>query len=298
MSPNQLTFDNPVARHSHIVPHASWQPVPGLDAELDPKADHGETTYRGTGRLIGRKALITGGDSGIGAAMAIAFAREGADVAINYLPEEQVDADAITAVIRAEGRAIVQIPGDIRDREFCRTLVADAVAGLGGLDILVNNAAHQVYHQTFDELDEDDLDRTIKTNLYAMNWITKDALPHLAPGSTIINSTSVQGYNPSPMIINYASTKFAIIGFTKALAQDLAPRGIRVNAVAPGPVWTPLQVSDGQPTEKLNGFGDSSWLGRTSQPVEQAPAYVFLASPESSFVVGEVINVNGGANVP
>lgn len=298
MSPDQLTFDNPVERHSHIVPHASWQPVPGLDAELDPKADHGETTYRGTGRLIGRKALITGGDSGIGAAVAIAFAREGADVAINYLPEEQVDADAIAKVIIAEGRKIVQIPGDIRDREFCRTLVADAVEGLGGLDILVNNAAHQVYHQTFDELDEDDLDRTIKTNLYAMNWITKDALPHLGPGSTIINSTSVQGYNPSPMIINYASTKFAINGFTKALAQDLAPRGIRVNAVAPGPVWTPLQVSDGQPTEKLNGFGDSSWLGRTSQPVEQAPAYVFLASPESSFVVGEVINVNGGANVP
>ena len=298
MSPDQLTFDNPVERHKHIVPHASWQPVPGLDAELDPKADHGETTYRGTGRLIGRKALITGGDSGIGAAVAIAFAREGADVAINYLPEEQVDADAIAAVIRAEGRTIVQIPGDIRDREFCRTLVADAVAGLGGLDILVNNAAHQVYHQTFDELDEDDLDRTIKTNLYAMNWITKDALPHLGPGSTIINSTSVQGYNPSPMIINYASTKFAINGFTKALAHDLAPRGIRVNAVAPGPVWTPLQVSDGQPTEKLNGFGDSAWLGRTSQPVEQAPAYVFLASPESSFVVGEVINVNGGANVP
>ena len=175
--------------------------------------------------------------------------------------------------------------------------MADAVAGLGGLDIFVNNAAHQVYHRTFDELDEDDLDRTVKTNLYAMNC-TKDALPHLGPGSTIINSTSVQGYNPSPMIINYASTKFAIIGFTKALAQDLAPRGIRVNAVAPGPVWTPLQVSDGQPTEKLNGFGDSSWLGRTSQPVEQAPAYVFLASPESSFVVGEVINVNGGANVP
>jgi hypothetical protein len=272
--------------------------VPGLDAELDPKADHGETTYRGTGRLIGRKAPITGGDSGIGAAVAIAFAREGADVAISYLPEEQVDADAIAAVIRAEGRNILQIPGDIRDREFCRTLVADAVAGLGGLDILVNNAAHQVYHQTFDELDEDDLDRTIKTNLYAMNWITKDALPHLRPGSTIINSTSVQGYNPSPMIINYASTKFAIIGFTKALAQDLAPRGIRVNAVAPGPVWTPLQVSDGQPTEKLNGFWDSAWLGRTSQPVEQAPAYVFLASPESSFVVGEVKHVNGGAIVP
>ncbi|HTN59380.1 MAG TPA: SDR family oxidoreductase, partial [Protaetiibacter sp.] len=219
-------------------------------------------------------------------------------VAINYLPEEQVDAEAIAAVVRAEGRRAILLPGDLRDREFCRTLVANAVSGLGGLDILVNNAAHQVYHPTFDQLDEDDLDRTIQTNLYAMFWITRDALPHLGPGSTIINSTSVQGYNPSPMIVNYASTKFAIIGFTKALAQDLAPRGIRVNAVAPGPVWTPLQVSDGQPAEKLNGFGESSWLGRTSQPVEQAPAYVFLASPESSFVVGEVINVNGGANVP
>ena len=298
MSSDQLTFDNPVERHAHIKPHASWQPLPGLDAELDPKADHGETSYRGTGRLPGRKALITGGDSGIGAAVAIAFAREGADVALSYLPEEQVDAEAIAAVVRAEGRKAVLLPGDIRDREFCRTLVADAVEGLGGLDILVNNAAHQVYHQSFDELDEADLDRTIQTNCTRCSGSPATRCRTSGPGSTIINSTSVQGYNPSPMIINYASTKFGIIGFTKALAADLAPRGIRVNAVAPGPVWTPLQVSDGQPTEKLNGFGESSWLGRTSQPVEQAPAYVFLASPESSFVVGEVINVNGGANVP
>ncbi len=208
MSPDQLTFDNPVERHAHIKPHASWQPLPGLDAELDPKADHGEETYRGLGGCLGRKALITGGDSGIGAAVAIAFAREGADVALSYLPEEQVDAEAIAAHVRAAGRKAVLLPGDIRDREFCRTLVADAVEGLGGLDILVNNAAHQVYHQTFDELDEDDLDRTIKTNLYAMFWITKEALPHLPEGATIVNSTSVQGYNPSPMIINYASTKF------------------------------------------------------------------------------------------
>ncbi len=271
MSRDQLTFDNPVERHSHIKPHASWQPLPGLDAKLDPKADHGEQTYRGLGRLPGRKALITGGDSGIGAAVAIAFAREGADVALSYLPEEQIDADAIAEQVRAAGRKAVLLPGDIRDREFCRTLVADAVAGLGGLDILVNNAAHQVYHQTFDDLDEADLDRTIQTNLYAMFWITKDALPHLGPGSTIVNSTSVQGYNPSPMIINYASTKFAIIGFTKALAQDLAPRGIRVNAVAPGPVWTPLQVSDGQPEEKLKGFGDSSWLGGPVNPSNKHP---------------------------
>jgi NAD(P)-dependent dehydrogenase (short-subunit alcohol dehydrogenase family) len=298
MAPDQLTFDNPVQRHSHIVPHASWQPFPGLDAKLDPKADHGETTYRGTGRLVGRKALITGADSGVGAAVAIAFAREGADVAMNYLPAEQEDADAIAALVRAEGRVAVQIPGDITDRAFCTRLVDEAVEGLGGLDILVNNAAYQVYHESFDVLDEANLEQTMKTNLYALFWITREALPHLPAGSTIINSTSVQGYNPSPMIINYATTKFGINGFTKALAHDLAPRGIRVNAVAPGPVWTPLQVTDGQPSEKLEGFGSSSWLGRTSQPVEQAPAYVFLASPESSFVVGEVINVNGGANVP
>ena len=298
MSPDQLTFDNPVTRHAHIVPHAQWQPFPGLDAKLSPQADHGETTYRGTGRLKGRKALITGADSGVGAAVAIAFAREGADVAMSYLPAEQEDAEAIAALVRAEGRAAVLLPGDITDRDFCRSLVAGAVDGLGGLDILVNNAAYQVYHTSFDELDEDNLDLTMKTNLYAMFWITRDALPHLGPGATIINSTSVQGYNPSPMIINYATTKFGINGFTKALAADLAPRGIRVNAVAPGPVWTPLQVTDGQPAAKLDGFGSSSWLGRTSQPVEQAPAYVFLASPESSFVVGEVINVNGGAHVP
>jgi len=298
MSPDQLTFDNPVTRHAHIVPHAQWQPFPGLDAKLSPQADHGETTYRGTGRLKGRKALITGADSGVGAAVAIAFAREGADVAMSYLPAEQEDAEAIAALVRAEGRTAVLLPGDITDRDFCRSLVAGAVDGLGGLDILVNNAAYQVYHTSFDELDEDNLDLTMKTNLYAMFWITRDALPHLGPGATIINSTSVQGYNPSPMIINYATTKFGINGFTKALAADLAPRGIRVNAVAPGPVWTPLQVTDGQPAAKLDGFGSSSWLGRTSQPVEQAPAYVFLASPESSFVVGEVINVNGGAHVP
>lgn len=177
MTTDQLTFDNPVERHSHIKPFASWQPVPGLDAKLEPKADHGETSYRGTGRLPGRKALITGGDSGIGAAVAIAFAREGADVALSYLPEEQVDAEAIAEIVRAEGRTCVLLSGDIRDRDWCRDLVAQAVEGLGGLDILVNNAAHQVYHQTFDELDEADLDRTITTNLYAMFWITREALP-------------------------------------------------------------------------------------------------------------------------
>ena len=187
---------------------------------------------------------------------------------------------------------------NVTSRADVQAWIETVAAKFGRIDVLVNNAAFQMNNEDITQITDEDFDRTFKTNVYAMFWITRDALPHLPPGATIINSTSVQGYNPSPMIINYASTKFAIIGFTKALAADLAPRGIRVNAVAPGPVWTPLQVSDGQPAEKLDGFGDSSWLGRTSQPVEQAPAYVFLASPESSFVVGEVINVNGGANVP
>jgi len=251
-------------------------------------------------RLDGKVALVTGASKGIGKAIAAAYAAAGADVMISSRKIEALEAarDEITASCGDRGGQVDVFAANAGDVDAAAACVSATIERFGGLDILVNNAAHQVYHQTFDELDEQDLDRTIQTNLYAMFWITRDALPHLRPGSTIINSTSVQGYNPSPMIINYASTKFAIIGFTKALAADLAPRGIRVNAVAPGPVWTPLQVSDGQPSEKLDGFGDSSWLGRTSQPVEQAPAYVFLASPESSFVVGEVINVNGGAHVP
>ena len=193
MSPDQLTFDNPVERHSHIVPQAQWQPFPGLDSQLSPRADHGETTYRGTGRLQGRKALITGADSGVGAAVAIAFAREGADVAMNYLPAEQEDADAIAAIVRAEGRTAVLLPGDITDREFCRSLVAGAVEGLGGLDILVNNAAYQVYHESFDELDEENLELTIKTNLSAMFWITRDALPHLGPAEAVRLRDALRG---------------------------------------------------------------------------------------------------------
>ena len=293
--PDQLTFDNPVERHAHIVPHASWQPVPGLDAELDPKADHGEQTYRGTGRLLGRKALITGADSGIGAAVAIAFAREGADVAMSYLPEEQVDAEAIAEHVRAEGRLAVLLPGDIRDREFCRSLVTDAVAGLGGLDILVNNAAHQVYHESFDALDEADLERTITTNLYAMFWITRDALPHLAPGSTIINSTSVQGYNPSPQIINYATTKFGINGFTKALAHDLAPRGIRVNAVRPGIADDPENPHI--PAAHLASVSKAVPLQRSIAAGELARAVMFLSGPDASFTTGHVLAVDGGGGL-
>lgn len=296
---DQYTFDDPRTRYDSMTPPEDQeQPEPGLDAQLLPKADLGENSYRGTGRLTGRKALITGGDSGIGAATAIAFAREGADVAISYLPSEQEDADRILSLIKDAGRTAVAIPGDISDREFCNTLVATAFDGLGGLDILVNNAGKQVYIEKLEDLSDEQFDATFKTNVYAMFWITKAALPHLGPGSTIINTTSVQAYKPSPILVDYATTKAAINTFTKALAQQLGERGIRVNAVAPGPVWTPLQVTQGQPPEKIGEFGKSTPLGRAGQPAEMAPAFVFLASAESSFVSGETLNANGGTPTP
>lgn len=298
MSFDQLTHDNPVERFASITPEAQGQEFPGKDADLKPRAELGERTYRGTGRLQGRKALITGGDSGIGAATAIAFAREGADVAISYLPAEQEDADHIAQVIRDEGKKAVTLPGDIQDKEWCEQMVEQTVEALGGLDILVNNAGRQSYAETLEEVDDDEFDATMKTNIYAMHWITKAALPHLKPGATIINTSSVQAYKPSPIIAHYAATKAAIKAWTKAISEELAPKGIRVNSVAPGPVWTPLQVTHGQPPEKLEGFGTTTALGRAGQPVEMAPAFVFLASPESSYVVGEVINVNGGRPTP
>ncbi len=298
MTKDQLTFDNPVDRHPTITPPEQDQKMPGLDAYLVPKADRGETTYRGTGRLQGRRALITGADSGIGAAVAIAFAREGADVALNYLPAEEEDAARVAELIEAEGRTAVRLPGDLTDREFCSTLVADAVHGLGGLDILVNNAGKQVSVPDLTDITDEQLDLTLKTNVSALFWVTRAALPHLAPGSTIISSTSVQAYSPSEHLIDYATTKAAINAFTKGLAKQLAPKGIRVNAVAPGPIWTPLQVVAGQPKEALPEFGLNTPLGRAGMPVELAPAYVFLASPESSYVVGETLNVNGGLDSP
>lgn len=298
MTNDQLTFDNPVDRHPTITPRKQDQDMPGLDTELDPKADRGETSYRGTGRLDGRKALITGGDSGIGAAVAIAFAREGADVALNYLPAEEADAKTVVELIEAEGRVAVAIPGDITDRDFCESLVSTAVDGLGGLDILVNNAGKQQAVENLADLTTEQFDATFKTNVYATFWLTKAAVPHLPPGASIINSTSVVAYTPPPMLIDYASTKAAINTLTKGLAQQLISQGIRVNAVAPGPVWTPLQVSGGQPTEALPEFGSQSPMGRAGQPAELAPAYVFLASQESSYVNGETLNVNGGSPTP
>lgn len=298
MSTDQFTFTNPVTRYEKLAPPEQQQHEPGLDRDLEPAADHGESSYRGSGRLRGRHALITGGDSGIGAATAIAFAREGADVAISYLPEEGPDAQRILDQVSEAGRKALGLPGDLRDPDYCRSLVERVVEEFGGLDILVNNGGKQVSHDSITEITDEDFDDTIKTNVYAMFWITRAAVPHMPPGSTIINTTSIQAYQPSPTLIDYATTKAAINNFTKGLSQQLAPKGIRVNAVAPGPIWTPLQPSHGQPMEKLTSFGQSTPLGRAGQPAELAPAYVFLASGESSYVVGETLGVTGGELTP
>ncbi|HEX4158995.1 MAG TPA: SDR family oxidoreductase [Rhizomicrobium sp.] len=265
---------------------------------MTPRPDHGETSYRGSGRLMGRKALITGGDSGMGRAAAIAFAREGADVAINYLPMEEPDAAEVVRLIRAAGRKAVPIQGDIRSEDFCKHLVEEAVRRLGGLDILVNNAARQISHDSILDITDEDFDNTFKTNIYANFWITRAALPHMKPGATIINTASVNAYDPGENIIDYAATKGAIMIFTKGLAKQLAKKGIRVNAVAPGPVWTALQVTGGQPTNKLPQFGANTPIGRAGQPAELAPLYVLLASDESSFSTGQVFGAVGGRGGP
>lgn len=275
------------------------QPWPALAGRMTPRPDHGEQSYQGSGRLMGRRALITGGDSGIGRAAAIAYAREGADVAINYVHAEQPDAEEVAALIRAAGRNAVLLPGDLRDEDFCNRLVDDATRELGGLDVLVNNAARQFSTTTLEELTTQHLDDTYRTNVYAMFWLTRAALRFLEPGSAIINTTSVQAYDPSEDLLDYASTKAAIMNFTKGLAKQLAPRGIRVNAVAPGPFWTPLQVVEGgkQP-EILRQFGKDTPLGRPGQPAELAPVYVLLASAEASYITGQVYGAVGGNGGP
>ena len=270
------------------------QSAPGLAKAMDPKPDHGETSYKGYGRLQGRKALVTGADSGIGRAAAIAFAREGADVALGYLSDEQADADEVRALVEAEGRTCILLPGDITDESVCRDLVSRAVAGLGGLDILVNNAGKQTNQADIDDITSEQFDRTLKTNLYAMFWITQAALKHMPAGASIINTASVQGFSPSKGLVDYATTKAGIIAFTEALAKQQIEKGIRVNAVAPGPFWTALQPSGGQPQEKVQKFGAEVPLGRPGQPVECAPIYVFLASQEASYVTGEVYAATGG----
>lgn len=274
------------------------QPWPGLAAEMDPKPDHGETSYKGSGRLKGRKALITGGDSGMGRAAAIAYAREGADVAINYLPAEEADAREVVKLINAAGRKAVAIPGDLREEAFCTRLVNEAVRALGGLDILVSNAARQQTHASILDISTEQFDWTMKTNIYAPFWIIKAALPHLRPGSVIIGTTSEQATDPSAELYDYAQTKAATTSFVRSLAKQLAPKGIRVNGVAPGPIWTPLQVSGGATQEKLKSFGGDTPLGRPGQPVELASIYVQLAAEDASYATGQIYGSTGGAGQP
>ena len=291
-------INDPRTLHPKIDPPQQTQPHPGLDAKLEPQADLGLDTYEGHGRLKGRKALITGGDSGIGAAVAIAYAREGADVAIAYLPEEEPDAEKIIKAIEDAGQKALALPGDLQELAQCQAIVEKTVEAFGGLDILVNNASRQIWHDGIGNIPDDDFDATMKSNIYSAYRVTKAALPHLKPGSSIIFTSSVQAYEPSSHLLDYAMTKAAMNNLSKGLAQQLASEGIRVNAVAPGPVWTPLQPSHGQPQEKLEGFGQHAPLGRAGQPAELAGAYVFLASDEASYVMGETLGVTGGSPTP
>jgi NAD(P)-dependent dehydrogenase (short-subunit alcohol dehydrogenase family) len=269
------------------------QEPPGIEAQMRPRPDYGAKSYRGSGRLTGRMALITGGDSGIGRAVALAFAREGADVAINYLPEEQIDAAETVSVVEEAGRRCVATPGDIQDEAFCRQLVASTARELGGLDILVNNAAYQMTHPSILEMPAAEIERVYRTNVFAMFYLCQAAIPLMKPGASIINTTSVQAYQPGHNLLHYATSKAAIVAFTKGLAPELAPKGIRVNAVAPGPVWTPL-IPSTMPEELMENFGEDAPLGRAAQPAEMAPIYVLLASNESSYVTGMVYGATGG----
>ena len=271
------------------------QPWPGLAAKMDPQPDHGEQSYKGRDRLTGKRALVTGGDSGIGRAAAIAFAREGADVAINYHPDEESDARTVIALIEAEGRKAVALPADLRDEAAARQVVDDAVKALGGLEVLVLNAGRQQAAKSIEDITSDAFDATIKTNIYAPFWMAQQALPSLKNGASIIITSSVQAFSPSAHLFDYAQTKAANRAFAQALAKQLAPKGIRVNAVAPGPFWTALQVSGGQFKEKLPEFGAASPLGRPGQPVEIAPIYVLLASDEASYITGECYAATGGS---
>ena len=292
---DQTTQTDPTEQHDQPSHTDDQIAHPGLTGDMRDTPDHGEESYRGSDRLTGKRAVITGGDSGIGRAVAIAFAREGADVLISYLPEEEEDAAETARLVEAAGRKAVRCPGDIRDEDQCRRVVDTAVSELGGIDILVNNAAYQMAQLGgIADITTEQLDRVLKTNLYALFWLCRFALPHLQPGSVIINSSSVQALSPSPELLDYATTKAGIVNFTKGLALELAEKGIRVNTVAPGPIWTPL-IPATMPVERSADHGESTPLGRAGQPAEVAPAYVFFASQESSYVTGEILTVAGGA---
>jgi NAD(P)-dependent dehydrogenase (short-subunit alcohol dehydrogenase family) len=294
MTDDQHTTQDPTTQHPDSLP-AEQLEHPGLEAEMRQAPDFGESTYRGSGRLERRRAVITGGDSGIGRAVALAFAREGADVAISYLEDEQSDADETARVVREAGRTALQLPGDLQDEHYCRSLIDRAARELGGVDILVNNAAYQMARDGLTDISTQELERTFRTNIFAMFHTCRAALEHMQSGAAIINTASIQAYQPDPMLLAYAATKAAIVNFTKGLAQETIERGIRVNAVAPGPVWTPL-IPATMPEEKVEDFGsEESPMQRAGQPAELAPVYVFLASQESSYVNGEIIGVTGGA---
>jgi NAD(P)-dependent dehydrogenase (short-subunit alcohol dehydrogenase family) len=296
--PSPQELQNPADKYPRPPYKKQSQPWPGLASKMDPRPDHGETSYKGSGRLLGRKALITGGDSGMGRAAAIAYAREGADVAINYFPTEEPDAREVIDLIQKEGRKGVAIPGDLRDEKFCQELVERAVQGLGGLDIVVSNAGRQQTRASILDITTEDFDTTMKTNIYAPFWIIKAALPHLKPGSVIIGTASEQAYDPSPDLYDYAQTKAATMNYVKSLAKQLAPKGIRVNAVAPGPIWTPLQVSGGATQEKLENFGGQTPIGRAGQPAELGSIYVQLAAADASYATGQVYGSAGGSRQP
>jgi NAD(P)-dependent dehydrogenase (short-subunit alcohol dehydrogenase family) len=298
-SPNhEVAMDDPRSKYPKPPFNSQTQPWPGLAGKMDPKPDHGEMSYRGSGRLMGRKALITGGDSGMGRAAAIAYAREGADVAINYLPAEEPDAREVIQIIKDAGRKGVLIPGDLREETFCRKLVVQAVEQLGGLDIVVCNAGRQQSRASILELSSEDFDATMKTNIYAPFWIIKAAVPHLKAGACIIGTTSEQAYDPSPDLYDYAQTKAATMNYVKSLAKQLAVKGIRVNGVAPGPIWTPLQISGGSSEEKYKHFGSTTVFGRPGQPVELASIYVQLAAADASFATGNIYGSGGGQGQP
>ncbi|MES2647322.1 MAG: SDR family oxidoreductase [Bacteroidota bacterium] len=286
------TLKNPVEQYPKPPFPAQEQDLPGLETKMQPRSDHGETSYKGSGKLTGRKALITGGDSGIGKAVAIAFAREGADVLISYLNEDE-DAKDTMRLVQEAGRKAVLVPGDISEEAHCKSLIERTVKELGGIDILVNNAAFQESHKTLQEITSEEWDYTFRTNIYAMFYLCKAAEPHLKPGATIVNTSSVNAYKPSPNLLAYATTKGAIQNFTAGLAQMLAEKGIRVNCVAPGPIWTPLIPASFE-GEKVKNFGQDTPLRRAGQPAELAPIFVLLASSDSSYMSGSTVQVTGG----